>query len=50
MKVTLQLIDAFTEALGRALAWCVPLMVLITAAVVVMRYGFGQGLTALQES
>ena len=50
MKATLQLIDAFTEAVGRALAWCVPLMVLITAAVVVMRYGFGQGLTALQEA
>ncbi len=50
MRATLRLIDAFTEASGRALAWGIPLMMLITAAVVLMRYGFGQGLTAMQES
>ena len=50
MRATLRLIDTFTEACGRALAWCIPLMMLITATVVVMRYGFGQGLTAMQES
>lgn len=50
MRATLRFIDAFTEATGRALAWCIPVMMLVTAAVVVMRYGFGQGLTAMQES
>ena len=47
---SLELIDDFTEGLGRALAWLIPLMMLITALVVVMRYGFQQGTTALQES
>nr|WP_221301594.1 TRAP transporter small permease subunit [Zhongshania antarctica] len=32
------------------MAYLIPLMMLGTATVVVMRYGFGQGLTALQES
>lgn len=50
MRATLRFIDAFTEATGRALAWCIPIMMLVTAAVVVMRYGFGYGLTAMQES
>ncbi len=47
---SLELIDGFTEGLGRALAWLIPLMMIITALVVVMRYGFAQGATALQES
>lgn len=47
---SLELIDSFTEGLGRALAWLIPLMMIITALVVVMRYGFQQGATALQES
>ncbi|WP_255558400.1 TRAP transporter small permease subunit [Zhongshania aquimaris] len=44
------MIDSLTERLGRLLAWLIPLMMLGTTAVVVMRYGFGQGMTALQES
>ena len=50
MKQCVYLIDEFTERLGRLLAWLIPLMMLGTAAVVIMRYGFGQGMTALQES
>lgn len=50
MNSLLDTLDSFTEKLGRALAWCIPAMVLITAAVVVLRYGFALGFTALQES
>lgn len=50
MKSCLRYIDLFTDTLGRALAWCVPLMMAITAVVVVSRYGFGVGLTAFQEA
>ena len=45
-----EIIDAFTEILGRALALLVPLMMVATTLVVVLRYGFDQGATALQES
>jgi TRAP-type mannitol/chloroaromatic compound transport system permease small subunit len=50
VKQCVFLIDSFTERFGRLLAYLIPLMMLGTATVVVMRYGFGQGLTALQES
>ena len=50
MKSCLRYIDLFTDTVGRALAWCVPLMMAITAVVVVSRYGFGVGLTAFQEA
>mgnify|MGYP003632440713 FL=1 len=50
MKQCVYLIDSLTERLGRLLAWLIPLMMLGTTSVVVMRYGFGQGMTALQES
>ncbi|MFT7403413.1 TRAP transporter small permease subunit [Zhongshania sp.] len=50
MKQCVCLIDGVTERLGRLLAWLIPLMMLGTATVVIMRYGFGQGMTALQES
>ena len=50
MKQCVFLIDSFTERFGRLLAYLIPLMMLGTATVVVMRYGFGQGMTALQES
>ncbi|CAA0102879.1 Uncharacterised protein [Zhongshania aliphaticivorans] len=50
MKQCVCLIDSFTERFGRLLAWLIPLMMLGTAAVVIMRYGFDQGMTALQES
>jgi TRAP-type mannitol/chloroaromatic compound transport system permease small subunit len=50
VKQCVYLIDSLTERLGRLLAWLIPLMMLGTTSVVVMRYGFGQGMTALQES
>jgi len=43
-------IDQLNEWIGRAVAWCTLAMVLVTFAVVVLRYGFGIGSIALQES
>jgi TRAP-type mannitol/chloroaromatic compound transport system permease small subunit len=44
------LIDRLNETIGRALAWLTLLMVLVTFAVVVLRYGFDWGSIAMQES
>lgn len=43
-------IDAVNECIGRGLAWLTLGMVLVTFAVVLMRYVFGLGSTILQES
>lgn len=43
-------IDCCTEIAGRALAWLVPVMVIVTCVVVVARYGFDAGSIALQEA
>jgi TRAP-type mannitol/chloroaromatic compound transport system permease small subunit len=43
-------IDRAMAALGHGLAWLMPLMVLVTCVVVLLRYGFGSGSIALQES
>ena len=43
-------IDAGNGLLGRACAWLTLFLVFATAAVVVLRYGFGIGATALQEA
>ena len=43
-------IDRTTAAIGRAAAWCCLFVVLAEFAVVVMRYAFGTGSIALQES
>jgi TRAP-type mannitol/chloroaromatic compound transport system permease small subunit len=43
-------IDAFTELTGRVLAWLTLAMVVITGAVVLLRYAFNTGSIALQES
>ena len=43
-------IDHFSELIGRAVAWLTLLMVFLTFAVVVLRYGFDSGWIALQES
>ncbi|CAD5106736.1 TRAP transporter small permease subunit [Zestomonas carbonaria] len=43
-------IDALNAYFGRLCAWLTLFMVMATAAVVVMRYGFGIGAIALQES
>lgn len=43
-------IDAFTDLCGRLLAWLILGMALLTALVVVLRYGFGIGSILAQES
>lgn len=43
-------IDTFTEYLGKIIAWLTLLMVLLTFAIVVLRYGFNLGWIAMQES
>ena len=43
-------IDAFTDRLGRWLAWLSLAMALLTATVVVLRYGFNTGSIAAQEA
>ena len=45
-----QLIDAFTGTCGNVLAWLVAAMALLTAAVVLMRYGLELGSIAAQEA
>jgi len=45
-----RLIDQFTLHSGRLLAWCALGMALLTATVVIMRYGFATGSIVLQES
>lgn len=42
-------IDAANNAIGRGVAWLTALMVAATCVVVLLRYGFGIGATALQE-
>lgn len=43
-------IDSLNEWIGRGIAWCTLAMVLVTFAIVVMRYVFGIGSIAMQES
>ncbi|KMT63706.1 TRAP transporter small permease subunit [Catenovulum maritimum] len=43
-------IDGFSETLGRIVAWFSVLVVLLTASIVIMRYGFNLGSIALQET
>ena len=43
-------IDVFTDIVGRAIAWLTFAMVLVTVAVVVLRYGFDTGAVRMQES
>ncbi len=50
MRTLLTAIDRFTRLCGRALAWLTLAMVLVTSVVVLLRYGFGIGSVALQES
>lgn len=49
IKNLLAVIDGFAELTGRLLAWLLALLVLGTVVVVVLRYGFDYGATALQE-
>lgn len=50
MQSLIRLIDGFTEITGRSVAWLVLAMMAVTVLVVVLRYGFGIGSIALQES
>jgi TRAP-type mannitol/chloroaromatic compound transport system permease small subunit len=43
-------IDGFNAAIGRAAAWCCLFIVLVEFATVVLRYAFGAGSIAAQES
>ncbi|WP_162913183.1 TRAP transporter small permease subunit [Rhodospirillaceae bacterium SYSU D60014] len=43
-------IDGLNEAVGRSLTWLMPIIVLVAASVVVLRYAFGIGLPWLTES
>lgn len=45
-----QLIDAANARFGQACAWLTLFLVVGTAVVVILRYGFGIGATALQEA
>lgn len=47
---TVAAIDAANNAVGRAVAWLTAVMVALTCLVVALRYGFGIGITALQET
>lgn len=50
LQGTADLIDAFSNVTGRVIAWLTLAMMVITCVVVVLRYGFGIGSIALQES
>lgn len=50
MLAFVRAIDALNEHLGRLLAWALPVMMVLTVAVVVLRYAFGIGAIALQET
>ena len=43
-------IDSITETLGKIISWLTLLMVLLTLAIVVLRYGFNLGWISMQES
>ena len=44
------LVDSVNEGVGRAVSWLTLVMVLLTFAIVVLRYGFNLGWIWLQES
>ena len=50
LRACVQYIDAFTDRSGRLLAWLVLAMALVTALVVIMRYGFNTGSIMAQEA
>lgn len=50
LKTLVHSIDRFMDWSGRVLAWCSVAMALITAVVVLLRYGFSTGAIVLQES
>lgn len=50
MTKALAIIESLVERTGRAVAWATLALVLVTACVVMLRYGFNQGAIKLQES
>jgi TRAP-type mannitol/chloroaromatic compound transport system permease small subunit len=50
MKKALAVIETLVDRVGRAVAWATLALVLVTACVVMLRYGFNQGAIKLQES
>lgn len=50
LRLTIRNIDCFTEVTGRFLAWLLLAMALLTAAVVLFRYGFNTGSIMAQEA
>ncbi|MBT1444676.1 TRAP transporter small permease subunit [Shewanella sp. JM162201] len=50
MAKIIQILEGAGEFLGRLVGWFTLAMVLLTLAVVVLRYAFGIGATALQET
>ena len=50
LRSLIRLIDTYTEKCGQLLAWLCLAMTLLTSAVVLLRYGFGVGSVAAQES
>ena len=51
-KITsvVNVIDNFTEVIGKVISWLTLLMVILTFIIVVMRYGLNIGFIAMQES
>ncbi len=50
LTLAVRTIDRFTETSGRLLAWLLLAMALLTAAVVLLRYGFNTGSIMAQEA
>ena len=50
IRLLLRLLDCFSETFGRALSLLTLVMMLVLSLVVILRYGFGIGSIALQES
>lgn len=50
LHATVRFIDAFTERSGRLLAWLSLAMALLTAIIVLLRYGFNVGSITSQEA
>jgi len=50
LEKAISIIDLITESIGRVIAWLTLLMVVVSFAIVVLRYGFNLGWIAMQES
>lgn len=50
LEKVISIIDSITENIGRVIAWLTLLMVIVSFAIVVLRYGFNLGWIAMQES